>query len=280
VTNRANRWPMAFGWLALFLIPGLFVHQGLPTTGMARAGCPAGYEIAWAEAVVAGEPAAEVRVDGVCVFRLLRPAGGLTTGERAGVVCDRLRGALQADDPGEAYPCLVQGRDDRGAQLGLRLGDTFLVTVDAATARAGGTQPLALAVSWANNLRRALRQSPLPSGWAGTLPGRPEPAAPTFSGWASWYGMEFSGRRTASGERFDPDALTAAHRWLPFGTIVRVTATNSGRSVLARINDRGPWITGRIIDLSRRAARIIGLVSAGVLPVQVDVVSWPAEESV
>ncbi|NEO68868.1 MAG: septal ring lytic transglycosylase RlpA family protein, partial [Moorea sp. SIO3H5] len=82
-------------------------------------------------------------------------------------------------------------------------------------------------------------------------------------GIASWYGSAFHGRRTASGERFNQYALTAAHRTLRFGTRVKVTNLRNGRSVIVRINDRGPYIRGRIIDLSRGAARIIGLVRSG-----------------
>lgn len=76
------------------------------------------------------------------------------------------------------------------------------------------------------------------------------------SGRASWYG---SGHRTASGERFNPNGLTAAHRSLPFGTRVRVTNRSNGRSVVVRINDRGPFVGGRVIDLARGSARAIGL---------------------
>ncbi len=83
------------------------------------------------------------------------------------------------------------------------------------------------------------------------------------TGKASYYGSELSGRRTASGERFDPTALTAAHRTLPFGTRVLVTNTGNGRSVVVRINDRGPFHGNRMIDLSREAARQIGLISRG-----------------
>lgn len=77
-----------------------------------------------------------------------------------------------------------------------------------------------------------------------------------FNGVASWYG---SGRQTANGERFNPNGLTAAHRTLPFGTHVRVTNHNNGRSVIVRINDRGPFVGGRAIDLARGAARAIGM---------------------
>lgn len=83
---------------------------------------------------------------------------------------------------------------------------------------------------------------------------------------ASWYGAE-SGNRTANGERFDGSSMTAAHRTLPFGTKLRVTY--KGRSVVVRINDRGPYIKGRSLDLSRAAAARIGMIGAGVATVQV-----------
>src|SRR5262245_13131907 len=80
---------------------------------------------------------------------------------------------------------------------------------------------------------------------------------------ATYYGQEFAGHRTASGEKFNPNAMTAAHRTLPFGTRVRVTNSSNGRSIIVRINDRGPFVKGRAIDLSRGAARAIGMGSAG-----------------
>jgi rare lipoprotein A len=83
----------------------------------------------------------------------------------------------------------------------------------------------------------------------------------TFSGMASYYGNE-SGHRTASGQRFNQNALTAAHRTLPFGT--RVKVTHAGRSVVVTINDRGPFVRGRVLDLSTGAARAVGLTSSGV----------------
>ena len=83
-------------------------------------------------------------------------------------------------------------------------------------------------------------------------------SAPARAETASWYGPGFHGRLTANGERFDQNALTAAHRSLPFGTRVRVTSTSTGRSVVVRINDRGPFVQGRSIDLARAAARVIG----------------------
>jgi rare lipoprotein A len=96
------------------------------------------------------------------------------------------------------------------------------------------------------------------------------PAQASQTGKASWYKM---GDRTANGERFNPHGLTAAHRSLPFGTKVRVKNLRNGRSVVVRINDRGPFIKSRIIDLSMGAARKIGLVRSGVTRVAVEVLN-------
>ncbi|MDN4986043.1 septal ring lytic transglycosylase RlpA family protein [Bradyrhizobium arachidis] len=92
----------------------------------------------------------------------------------------------------------------------------------------------------------------------------------SFSGMASYYGNE-SGSRTASGQRFNQNAMTAAHRSLPFGTKLRVT--HGGQSVIVTINDRGPFVRGRVLDLSTGAARAIGLTGAGVGRVTAEVVS-------
>ncbi|MGH8102661.1 MAG: septal ring lytic transglycosylase RlpA family protein [Chthoniobacterales bacterium] len=90
---------------------------------------------------------------------------------------------------------------------------------------------------------------------------------------ASWYGEPFDGRRASNGEIYDMDKLTAAHRTLPFGTMVRVTNLNNGKSTTVRITDRGPFVENRIIDLSRAAAREIESVGPGVVPVRVEVIT-------
>lgn len=90
-------------------------------------------------------------------------------------------------------------------------------------------------------------------------------------GHASWYGGQFHGRRTASGENYDKYALTAAHKTLPFGTIVRVRSLKLGREVDVRINDRGPFSPGRVIDVSQAAAEALGLMGAGVAEVSLNV---------
>lgn len=91
----------------------------------------------------------------------------------------------------------------------------------------------------------------------------------TSRGVASYYGREFHGRRTANGEKFDMNAMTAAHRTLPFGTVVRVTNPANNKSVRVRINDRGPFVSGRDIDLSYAAAKAIDLLSVG--PVKIEI---------
>ena len=98
-------------------------------------------------------------------------------------------------------------------------------------------------------------------------------AAPAHSGMASMYGTKgdgYSGGRTASGERVNSGALTAAHKTLPFGTMVRVTNTRNGKSAVVRINDRGPFVRGRVIDLTPAGARAIGM--SGLAPVSLSVV--------
>ena len=102
-------------------------------------------------------------------------------------------------------------------------------------------------------------------------------SAHELNGLASWYGGKFNGRLTANGEIFDTNQLTAAHKTLPFGTIVRVTNQTTGKFVLVRINDRGPFVENRVIDLSRAAADIIGLTAAGVAPVSLEVVHLQEE---
>lgn len=93
-----------------------------------------------------------------------------------------------------------------------------------------------------------------------------------LNGNASWYGPKFAGRKTANGEIFDPSQLTAAHQTLPFGSYVLVTNLSNNRSVTVRINDRGPFKAGRIIDLSRVAAEVIGMIGPGTARVKLELI--------
>ncbi len=89
------------------------------------------------------------------------------------------------------------------------------------------------------------------------------------TGVASWYGPGFAGRKTACGERYKPSGMTAAHKTLPFGTAVKVTNLDNDRSIVVRINDRGPYVRGRIIDLSQGAAKKLGVIGTGTANVKV-----------
>lgn len=104
-----------------------------------------------------------------------------------------------------------------------------------------------------------------------TPPGVPPAAPPAQAGKASWYGDAHHGKKTASGEPYDMNALTAAHRTLPLGTKVRVRNVDNGRTVVVRVNDRGPYVDGRVIDLSRAAARHLGDLDTGIFNVRVEV---------
>lgn len=97
----------------------------------------------------------------------------------------------------------------------------------------------------------------------------------TEVGVASYYHDRFHGRQTANGERFDQNAYSAAHRTLPFGTKVRVTRLDTGKSVIVTINDRGPFRKGRVVDLSRQAARDLAMVEKGLVRVKVEVLRLP-----
>lgn len=105
------------------------------------------------------------------------------------------------------------------------------------------------------------------------MPSAPDLQGHAMEGIASWYGKKFHGRRTANGEIYDMHILTAAHKTLPFHTLVRVTRLDENRSVVVRINDRGPFVAGRIIDLSYAAARRLGIAETGTAPVRLQPVS-------
>ena len=106
---------------------------------------------------------------------------------------------------------------------------------------------------------------------------RPPQPQTVERGYASWYGGKFQGRRTANGEVFDTHRLTAAHRTLPFGTLVEVRNLDNDRTVRVRINDRGPFVRGRVIDLSHAAARQLDVVGPGTARVELAIVAEPAQ---
>jgi rare lipoprotein A len=172
--------------------------------------------------------------------------------------------------PGDRYTIKINGEE--------------LVEINENTRLADSTNNLAQDALQATNRLRRLISNASPLSEIADLPVRLPVSIPklpqeiaigsvrlTFKGIASYYGYDGSGTRTASGKKFNPEGMTAAHRSLPFGTRVRVTNTRNGRSVVVSITDRGPYIRGRIIDLSVGAARILGMMGSGLAPVKIDV---------
>lgn len=119
----------------------------------------------------------------------------------------------------------------------------------------------------------APRLPTLPAAPAAAVPNSVQPVRPLKLVTASWYGPHHHGRRTASGETFDATAFTAAHRTLPFGTLLVVTNPENGKAVTVRVNDRGPYVKGRALDLSEAAALAIGMHAKGVGPVNLSVIT-------
>ncbi|MGL6112211.1 MAG: septal ring lytic transglycosylase RlpA family protein [Rubrivivax sp.] len=121
-------------------------------------------------------------------------------------------------------------------------------------------------------LAQAAASAPAPAP-AAVTPAAAADAMAVESGRLAWYGRKFAGRRTASGETFNPEALTMAHKTLPFGTRVKVTNTQNQKSVVLRVNDRGPTQADRVGDVSYAAARRLGMLKPGVIDAELSVVS-------
>lgn len=200
--------------------------------------------------------------------------------DQANEIVDRLLALAETEDPAD-----IEARwlADQQAFV-VAWEDEVLLTVNNRTILPDTTEnPAEDVLQMANRMRRLLGNAPALSRVEGMPePVRTTPAAPqvgivtsTLTGTASWYGPGFHGRRSASGEVFNQNDLTAAHRTLPFGTRVRVTNMRTGQQVIVRINDRGPFSRGRIIDLSAAAAGQIGLRASGVGQVQIEVLSNP-----
>jgi len=161
---------------------------------------------------------------------------------------------------GSAPSVLARADDDIAVEPPITPDQNALPTFDAAFAELGTPTPLISPFPGAVDLTTI------------TPPTGPRVVRALGTGVASYYGKRFHGRLTANGERFNMNAMTAAHKTLPFGTRVRVTNPANGRSVTVRINDRGPFIRGRTIDLSRGAASKIGMISRGHARVKLDIV--------
>jgi rare lipoprotein A len=154
----------------------------------------------------------------------------------------------------------------------LHVDSDVIFSVNKKLAKSEKTNPSSLTLKWANNLRTALGGKPITyRGVSRSLSSYSRGDAQY--GYASWYGGRFQGRRTSSGEVFNTNDYTAAHRYLPLGTQVMVTNLGTGRSVMVKINDRGPFVSQRIIDLSSNAFRAIAPLNSGVIRIRMDVLN-------
>ncbi len=183
---------------------------------------------------------------------------------QAAAIAQRLEKALRTAklEPSQLQPALVD------ALPAIKLGDSILFSLDRILLPAEGCNFELLAFQWTNNLRSALSEPPLTLVEAQEKMYGVRSTGEAIAGTASWYGPYFHGRLTATGEIFDQNAFTAAHPSLPFGTYLKVTNLLNGKSIIVRINDRGPYIDDRTLDLSREAARYLDSEMQGVVPIE------------
>lgn len=191
-----------------------------------------------------------------------RPVAEMPTEATATGFADRLETILSnpAFDPTTIQPATVNNLP------GGKAGQEVLFSVEKPVAEALKRNGEVVAIAWVNNLRTALNAEPLSLTDAQSRLHTLAATKSAFEGLASWYGPRFHGRKTATGEIFNQHALTAAHPSLPFDTYLKVTNLRNGQSIVVRVNDRGPYIKPRSLDLSRAAARCLGGETVGIVP--------------
>ncbi|MEO0457206.1 MAG: septal ring lytic transglycosylase RlpA family protein [Cyanobacteria bacterium P01_A01_bin.114] len=193
--------------------------------------------------------------------------GDVSDADQAEQLAQQLRQLVHRTD---IDPTLIQ--PDMGAeQPVIKLGDEVLLTIEDQMAEVFGFSTPWMAVAWANNLRAALGAPPLDAGSVQMALHGYEPSGKRLKGTASWYGPYFHGRLTATGETFNQHDLTVAHKTLPFGTRLKVRNRQNGRTVVVRVNDRGPYIGKRSLDLSKAAAQCLGSEKKGVVPYEAEI---------
>ncbi|OGH97562.1 MAG: hypothetical protein A2104_03000 [Candidatus Melainabacteria bacterium GWF2_32_7] len=208
------------------------------------------------------------------VVRYNHPAGGFSPEDRAKILVHRLQQfILKNGNPKDIIP----GKENN-CSIG-RAGNTIFFTVDEKNAGAIGLSTSGLSIHWVNNIREALGAPKIVRGNS-FIASRGNISA-TFArkylgkeevGVASWYGGVFHGKKAANGSVYNKHEFTAAHKTLPFGTLVKVTNLNNNKSCIVKITDRGPFVQGRIIDLSRAAAKETGIIQSGVSRVKIEVI--------
>jgi rare lipoprotein A len=167
-------------------------------------------------------------------------------------------------------PALVDGIPS------VKVGHRLLIKIDDTLTKDLDCNRELLAIEWANNLRIALGKVPLKLAESQKRMYNLVETPRMLKGKASWYGHQFHGRLTATGETYNQHELTAAHPSLPFNTYLKVRNLKNGDSVIVRINDRGPFIPGRTLDLSREAARCIKSEKVGVVPFEAVIMESPS----
>ena len=207
----------------------------------------------------------EIRVKG-------RAIAERTDAKTALAMAERIERWLQAPDfdAERLQPASIGGKP------GSRAGDRVLFVLDEPTTEE--SNPELVAIRWVNNLRLALKLEPLALDRAQMQMHGLQNTDRSLAGLASWYGPYFHGRQTANQEIYNQHALTAAHVTLPFDTYLRVTNRNNGRSVVVRINDRGPYIEPRILDLSLQAARCLKIEQSGIAEIEAAIVEVPSQD--
>ena len=196
---------------------------------------------------------AEIRIGGTPVIRIRGNLAGRTPMQRAKVVAARLAEAGTSFEPDDVMPMF----DINGWYIAAK--DNHIINIDMGSVRANNLSEGELTFAWANNIRKALGVAPV------ELDSLSEATKASFYWQCS---------HTANGEVYKPDGISAAHRTLPFGTMVLVSDLETKKSVIVRINDRGPFIDGRLIDLSRGAASRINRLSKGVFDVKMHVLRF------
>ncbi len=219
------------------------------------------------------DAATSLFVNGTEILRFNGEVADMSAYARVKTIADRLNNILERDSKmaSHIHPAVVNG------QAVIKVGESILATVDAETVKTAQEKAPKLSLLYSNRLRQVLGAQPLDEKVLNTMTASSQPhfkaTGRVQSGMASWYGPHFHGRRSADGSRFNQFALTAAHRTLPFGTMVRVMNQRTHKACFVKITDRGPFAHGRIIDLSRGAASAIGMLGSGVAKVSVEVVA-------
>ncbi|EKE03731.1 MAG: hypothetical protein ACD_20C00157G0008 [uncultured bacterium] len=208
------------------------------------------------------------------VVRYNHPAGGYSPEARAKILVHRLQQfILENGNPKDIIP----GKENN-CNIG-RAGNTIFFTVDEKNAEDMGLSTTGLSIHWVNNIREALAAPKIVRG--NSFIASRGNISTTFArkylgkeeiGIASWYGGIFHGRTAADGSTYNKYEMTAAHKSLPFGTLVKVTNLRNNKSCIVKITDRGPFVAGRIIDLSRAAAKETGVLDSGIAKVKVEII--------